>query len=131
MLVPKAAQLEARERGLDRRLAHHAPRVHVLARGRPERREVAREHLCSRLDGLDRLGLLDRDEATLRARSPERRLVVVEDVGTHPAAVPGAPSRDPGQAVLALEQLEPFRHRHGPALASARTDGATLIEFGH
>ena len=107
LLVAEAAQrLEPVERPLDLRHVHHRPGDDVAARGGPERREVATEDLGARLRRVMRLGLLDRDEASLRTPVPERRLVMVQQVGAHTRRTPGAARFDAGEPVLALEERE-------------------------
>ena len=115
LLVAEAAQrLEQLQRSVDLGHAHHAPGPDVAARRGAECREVAAEDLGARLDRDVRLRFLDRDEPSLVARLPERRLVVVDDVRCDARHLPGAARIDAGEAVLALQVGERLCRRDGP-----------------
>jgi len=68
------------------------------------------------------LGLLHRNEASLGAGVPERRVVVVQQVRPDSRGAPGAARVDAGQCVLALDVRDAFRRRHG-ARGGERTHG--------
>ena len=68
---------------------HHRPGDHVASRRRPERGEIAPEHLGSRLERVVCLGLVDRCEPAVVLPLPERRVGVVEHVPGDAGVLPG------------------------------------------
>ena len=128
LLVAEAAEwLEQLERGPELGHVHHAPAAHVPDRRRPERGEVAAQHLGARLDRVLLLRLVERDEAAFGARVPESGLVVVHEVRSGAGGTPGTPGGDPCETRLALERRDPSALVTGPSAASERASSARLF----
>ena len=113
VLVTEAPQrLEPLERAHDLGHVHHAPGTDVTPRGGAEGGEVATDDLRARLRRIMRFRLVDGEVPLPRARVPECRLVVMEDMGAHARSAPGAQRFEATQPVLVLDVGDNFPRRH-------------------
>ena len=112
VLVAETAQwFEELERRGDLGGVHHAPRDHVAPRRRPEGRQVAAQHLGPRLHRDVLVRLVEGDEPAVGTRTPQRSLVMVDEICGGPHVPPGTRGGEAAEIVIGEPQSRLGRRR--------------------